>query len=161
MERRFAVGTGGTDEEQDRPTMESYADLASEAGIRIGVAEGTRPHRIALDWFPNARIVPFPTIEEASTALIAGKLNALVHDDPYVRVWSVFHPTEATRFTALLEPVTEEPIAMAIRKGDLDFLRFLDAYVAEVREDGTVAALYRRHFVDAAWAPNADLGGAK
>ena len=50
---------------------------------------------------------------------------------------------------------------MAIRKGDLEFLHFLDAYVDEASHDGTLERLYRRHFVDAAWLSDADLGGAR
>ena len=50
-----------------------------------------------------------------------------------------------------------KPIAMAIRKGDLEFLRFLDAYVKEIANDGTVKRLYRRHFEDAEWGAYADL----
>ena len=161
VERRFTEPGGGTDEEQNLEPMSSYADLARVPGLRIGVADGTRPHRIALDRFPAARVTPFPTIEEASAALVAGRVAAVVHDDPYVRAWSRLHPTDAARFSALLEPVTDEPIAMAIRKGDLEFLRFLDVYVEEVRQDGTIARLYRRHFVDAAWAPGAAAGGAQ
>lgn len=152
VERRFAEGTRGTDEELRRNAMASYWDLAREPGLRIAVVRGTRPARLAEASFPGARLTAFDTIEEASRALLSGQVQALVHDAPYVRAWSVLHPDAAGRFRALLQPVTEEPIAIALRKGDLDFLAWLDVYVEEVRGDGTVQELYRRHFVDAAWA---------
>ncbi len=161
VERRFVEGSRGTDEERRRNSMQSYYDLADKPGVRIGVAQGTRPARLAEENFPGARVVPFPTIEEASQALIGGEVNALVHDAPYVRVWGLLHAQQASRFSALLAPVTEEPISIAIRKGDLEFLTWLDAYVEEVRGDGTVQRLYRKHFIDAAWAPVADLGGER
>ena len=150
-------GARGTDEERRRGTLESYEDLASLSGIRIGVAKWTRPHRLAMTHFPQARITTYATVDDASRALIDGDVDALVHDDPYVRVWARLHPDHAGRFSELLEPVTEEPIAIAIRKGDLEFLRFLDAYVEEVRQDGTIKRIYRRQFVDAAWLDVADI----
>ena len=159
VERRLAEGSRGTDEERRRNSVESYFDLAEIGGLRIGVLRNTRPERIARDSFPAATIVTFADGDEATEALISGRVNALVHDAPYIRAWSVINPSQAGRFRALLEPVTQEPISIALRKGDLEFLRFLDAYVGEVRLDGTVDRLYRKHFVDAAWVDDADLGG--
>ena len=89
--------------------------------------------------------------------LVAGKVDALVHDAPYIRAWPLIHPSLAARFAPLLKPVTDEPIAIAIRQGDPEFLRFLDVYVHEIRQDGTVAALFRRHFLDGEWAKTANL----
>lgn len=159
--RRLVQGSRGTDEERRRDTLESYGDLASLSGLKIGVAKFTRPHRLALNRFPAARLSAYPTIADASRALIDGEVDALVHDDPYIRVWARLHKKHAGRFSELLKPVTEEPIAIAIRKGDLEFLRFLDAYVEEVREDGTVARFYRRHFVDAVWLDLAETRGGE
>ncbi len=156
VERRFVDGSRATDEER-RDVVDDYYDLTGISGLRIGVVEGTRPHYLALNNFPDAKIVPFATIDEASKALIAGRLNALVHDDAYVRVWGRIHPGAAGRFSPLLERVTEEPIAIAIRKGDLEFLEFLNAYVAEIRVDGTTDRYFRRHFVDTLWLSVADL----
>lgn len=159
VERRLVDGSRGNDEERRRDTLDSYADLVDLPGLRIAAVGGTRPHRLALSNFPDARVIAYPSTDAASQALIDGDVSALVHDDPYIRVWPLFNRGVAGRFAALLEPVTEEPICIAIRKGDLEFLRFLDAYAEEVREDGTVERLYRRHFVDAVWRDTAQLGG--
>ncbi|MEZ6184342.1 MAG: transporter substrate-binding domain-containing protein [Planctomycetota bacterium] len=157
VERRLVEGSRGTDEERRRNAFESYYDLAEIPGLRIGVTGGTRPERIARDSFPAAVIQTYPSVAGASQALIDGKVSALVHDAPYIRAWTAIHRSQAGRFAALLEPVTQEPISIALRKGDLEFLRFLDAYVDEVRLDGTVDRLYRKHFVDNAWLEEAAL----
>lgn len=157
VDRRFTDGSRGTDEERRRNSVRSYDDLADIPGLKIGAATGTRPYRLALNNFAGARVTGYPTIADASRALISGEINALVHDDAYIRVWGQLHPQHAGRFEPLLTKVTEEPISMAIRKGDLEFLRFLDDYVAEVRMDGTVESLYRRHFLDAEWLKLAQL----
>lgn len=152
IERRFVEGTQGTDEERRRNSFRSYFDLGRIQGLRIGVAEGTRPQRLARGHFPDAELVPFPSASAAAEALARGEVNAVVHDAPFVRAWQVLNQSSAGRISALLEPVTEEPICVAMRKGDLEFLRFLDVYVEEVRSDGTVQRYYRRHFVESAWA---------
>ncbi|MDC3379216.1 transporter substrate-binding domain-containing protein [Planctomycetota bacterium] len=151
VESRLAEGSRGTDEEIRRDHITSYLDLNDITGIRVGVARNTRPHRQALALIPNAHLVLYDTIQDASDALIAGNLNAIVHDDPYVRSWKLSHPQYAGSYTELVTPVTEEPIAMAIRKGDLEFLNWLNDYVFDVRHDGTVDQLYRRHFIEAKW----------
>jgi polar amino acid transport system substrate-binding protein len=159
VERRYVEGSRGTDEERRRNTLESYFDLAEINGLKVAAVKWTRPHRLAITHLTKAKITAFDTLQEASQALIDNKVDALVHDAPYIRAWPLIHPDAAGRFRALIKPVTEEPIAIAIRKGDLEFLRFLDAYVGEVRGDGTVERILRRHFVDAEWAKTADLGG--
>ncbi|MGE0706516.1 MAG: transporter substrate-binding domain-containing protein [Planctomycetota bacterium] len=152
IERRYVEGSRGTDEERRRDSFESYLDLASVPGLRIAAVENTRPYRLAVSTFPNAKVQAYPDLEAASAALIAGEADALVHDAPYIQAWPLLHASDAGRFRALLAPVTQEPISMAIRQGDLEFLRFLDTYVEEVKADGTVERLYRRHFVDGEWA---------
>jgi polar amino acid transport system substrate-binding protein len=159
IERRFVEGTQGTDEERRRNSFQSYFDLAGIPGLRIGVAENTRPQRLASSHFPEAKLVGFPDARAAAEALAAGEVNAVVHDAPFIRAWQVLNPESAGRITSLLEAVTEEPICVAIRKGDLEFLRFLDVYVDEIRHDGTVKRYYQRHFVDSAWADSSELGG--
>lgn len=162
IERRFVEGTQGTDEEQRRNSFKSYFDLSEIPGLRIGVAANTRPQRLASGHFPDAKLIPYPDAATAAAALAAGEINAVVHDAPFIRAWQVLNPASARRITSLLEPATEEPICVAIRKGDLEFLRFLDVYVDEIRHDGTIKRYYQRHFVASAWAKQADLkGGAQ
>jgi len=159
IERRFVEGTQGTDEERRRNSFQSYFDLAGIQGLRIGVAKNTRPQRLATSHFPDAKLIEFADARTAAEALAAGEVSAVVHDAPFIRAWQVLNPASAGRITALLEPVTEEPICVAMRKGDLEFLRFLDVYVDEIRHDGTVKRYYQRHFVESAWAKQSDLSG--
>lgn len=163
ISRTYLEGAKGTDEELRRGTIQSYFDLARIKGLRIGVARHTRPHRLARRFFQSAEITPFDTIREASQALIAGQLDAIVHDDPYIRVWGALNPSQAGAFGPLLSQGTEEPYGIAMRKGDIEFMLWLDAYVDGLHQDGTVSALYRRHFTDLIWLDDAqiDEGGSQ
>lgn len=161
IERRYVEGSRGTDEERRRNSFESYLDLAEVPGLKIAAVAGTRPFRLAKSNFPNAKVMGYPSLAKASAGLVAGEVDALVHDAPYIRAWTTLNPGQSARFSALLKPVTEEPISIAIRKGDLEFLRFLDTYVREVRQDGTIDRLYKRHFVDARWAESAVKTGGQ
>ena len=48
-------------------------------------------------------------------------------------------------------PFTFEPIAWGIRKGDADFLNWLENFMFQVKNDGTYERLYHKWFQDDAW----------
>jgi polar amino acid transport system substrate-binding protein len=144
--------------EVERPLIQDYFDLARLRDIRIGVKEATRPELLAKRFLgASARLQGYPTTRAAVEALVSGEVQAFVHDAPFIQVWLAANPRLRPRFLALLEPVTEEPICIAMRKGDLDFLRWLDCYIAEVRSDGTIAHLYKKYFTDMEWLRQVDL----
>ena len=46
---------------------------------------------------------------------------------------------------------TYEPLAWAIRKGDVDFLNWLNNFMNQVKNDGTYDKIYQKWFIDDAW----------
>ncbi len=46
----------------------------------------------------------------------------------------------------LEEPFTREPLAWAIRKGDPDFMKFLNEFLAQIKTDGCFDAIYDKWF---------------
>jgi polar amino acid transport system substrate-binding protein len=52
------------------------------------------------------------------------------------------------------EPFTKENLGWAIRKGDPDFLNWLDNFLDAIRNDGTYDLLYKRWFQSTAWMKN-------
>jgi polar amino acid transport system substrate-binding protein len=49
------------------------------------------------------------------------------------------------------KPFTFEPLGWAIRKGDADFLNFLNNFMYQVRNDGTYDKIYARWFKSSDW----------
>lgn len=145
------------DEDRDRAEIsktsyESYADLTKLRGLKIGVKANTTPESYARSFFKDSgKVMGYKTLDEAFAALKAGKVQAVTHDAPAIRLWSRQNSTLTYRFATLLKPVTEDAICMAIRKGDLEFLQWLNAFIAELRSDGAIRALRKEYIVDMTW----------
>lgn len=130
----------------------SYFDLVDVPGIRIGVKADTTIERFARELFPAEAVRAYPDHPMAVDALLKGQVDATVHDSPFVMVWAGTHPDLARRIKPLLEPVTKESYGFAIRKGDPDFLNWLNLFITQVKSDGTMDLLKHRYFIEMQWA---------
>jgi polar amino acid transport system substrate-binding protein len=151
VERRLVAGESQPGGEIEQRSFESYEDLARLSALVVGVRDNSAPERFARRSFPTARLKSYPTLAEAFVALRKGRVQAVAHDEPAIRLWNRQNAGLNYRFKALLRPVTEDPICIAIRKGDLEFLRWLDVYVAEVEAEGLLARLRRRFIEKMTW----------
>ena len=134
------------------PEANSYFDLVDIPGIRIGVKADTTIERFARELFHTDAIKTYPDHPQAVDALLKGQVDATVHDSPFVQVWSRTHPDLARRIKSLLAPVTKEYYGFAIRKGDPEFLSWLNLFITQVKIDGTMDLLKHRYFVEMQWA---------
>ncbi len=134
------------------PQTSSYFDLTDIPDLTLGVKARTTHETFARKLFPAGAIKTYPTAAEAAEALTRGEVNAMVADSPFVRVWRSTHPKQYDRIRALLEPVTRETYGFAIRRGDADFLNWLNLFIDQVTADGTLALLKYEYFERMSWA---------
>ena len=130
----------------------SYFDLTDIPKLRLGVKANTTHEAFARELFPAEVIKTFPTAAEAAEALVKGDLDAMVADSPFIKIWWNTHPQHYAKFKALLEPVTRETYGFAIRKGDPEFLNWLNLFIEHIKADGTMDLLIHDYFVRMAWA---------
>lgn len=130
---------------------ESLFDLVGIKGIRIGAREKTTGEKFARELFPPDAIKIYPGHPEAIEALLKGEVDATVHDSPLAQSWASSHPEHWAKVKPLLAPVTKEGLSFAIRKGDLEFLTWLNLFIAQVEADGTMELLKYRYFVEMPW----------
>jgi len=130
----------------------SYFDLIDIPGLRIGVKADTTIERFARELFPADVIKTYPDHPQAVDALLKGQVDATVHDSPFVQIWSRTHPESEKRIKPLLAPVTKEYYGFAIRKGDPEFLNWLNLFITQLNIDGTMDLLKHRYFVEMQWA---------
>ncbi len=130
---------------------QSYFDLADIPGVRIGVKRQTTMEQFARKLFSAEQVKPYAGHDEAVAALLQGEVDATVHDSPYVRVWQRRHPELSGKIRALLAPTTTEHYGFAIRKGDPDFLEWLNLFIAQAESDGTMDLLKHQYLVEMAW----------
>jgi polar amino acid transport system substrate-binding protein len=134
---------------------EAYFDLLKIKGLKLGVKAATTHEKFARELFPADAIKLYQTVDAAAEALIKGEVDALVADSPFVQVWRNTHMEHYQKIAALLEPVTREFYAFAIRPGDPDFLSWLNLFVDQIRTDGTLELLKYEYFELIAWAAEA------
>ena len=128
--------------------VSTYTDL--NAG-RYSVASkpGTTGEEAVRRFLPEAEYRPFGTEMEAATAVAAGEVDAFVYDRPFNATFVAMRGGENVVF--LDQPFTEEAIAFAIRKGDPDFLSWLNDFLAEIRADGRYERIRGKWFDRTDW----------
>ena len=110
---------------------------------------GTTGEEAVQKFLPNCNYSPYDTELEGAMAVIKGKADAFVYDLPYNVVFMAIHGEDKLVF--LDKPFTVEPLAWAIRKNDPDFLKWLNKFLKELKEDGRYDRIYKKWFINSEW----------
>ena len=129
---------------KDKDKYKSYKDL-NKKGIIVTSKLGVTGAFTAEKLMPNAELRLFKTEAEGALQVANGLADAYIYDEPQVRVFAAKYKDTTM---GLFEPLTYEPLAWAIRKGDPDFLNFLNNFLHQVRGDGRWEQLKQKWFVD-------------
>jgi polar amino acid transport system substrate-binding protein len=116
-------------------TFESMDEL-KKPNINIGVIANTVSADVANRLFSRTKITAFATEDEAQQALINGKVHALVAANPLPTFLALKHPGKVD--VPLEKPLLSFKEGLAIRKGDADFLNYLDAWVVSRTADAWI-----------------------
>jgi polar amino acid transport system substrate-binding protein len=135
---------------KDADKVHSYKDLDS-AEYTVVTKLGTSGDNAAHMFMPKAKLKQFETEADAVTEVRSGRADAFVYDLPYNQVYMLQFPGA---LALLGEPFTKEPLGWAVRKGDPDFLNWLDNFLLQIKSDGTFDALYVKWFQSNAWLQN-------
>lgn len=107
-----------------------------QSGVRIGVERGTTGEQYALNSFTWSSLTHFDTTEAGVRALEQGSIDCFVHDAPTVWRFSADPATLRPGLLGLFEPLTDEPLAWAVRKSDTALLARLNAELAQMKQSG-------------------------
>jgi polar amino acid transport system substrate-binding protein len=105
---------------------------------KVGFIRGTTGDVFVRSRCASAEAMAFQAVDVGVAALSAGKIDVFVVDAPVV--WEMSNP----RFTALLEPLTDERLGWAVRKDDEAMLRLLNECLQRMETEGTLSAIRRR-----------------
>ncbi|MDP2521580.1 transporter substrate-binding domain-containing protein [Neptunomonas phycophila] len=125
----------------------SYRDL-NDAKYRISSQIGTTGAEAAKKHLPKATLDLFETSADAVLQVANGKADAFVYDLPYNALYA---SQNKDRVAHLAESFTYEPIGMAIRQDDPNFLNFLNNYLVQIKKDGTYTRMYKKWFESDSW----------
>ncbi|CAB5088637.1 hypothetical protein D3OALGA1CA_1141 [Olavius algarvensis associated proteobacterium Delta 3] len=117
--------------------------------MRIGAVRATTGEKFVRAGFGNAKQIKiYGTAGDAIQDLVSGRLNVLIHDGPIILLLASENDTRG--LMALPDVMTEEYLGWGIRKNNEDLLNAANAYVAEIKADGTLRRIVNR------WIPLED-----
>ena len=129
---------------KDKDKFKSYHDL-NKKGIIVTSKLGVTGAFTAEKLLPNATLRLFKMEGEGALQVANGLADAFIYDEPQVRVFAAMYRDKTV---GIYEPLTYEPLAWAIRKGDPDFLNWLNNFLAQVRGDGRWDQMKEKWFVE-------------
>jgi polar amino acid transport system substrate-binding protein len=129
-------------------SVKSYKDLNDSKYIVVS-KPGTTGEEAVQRLIPKATYATADTEIDGAMRVLEGTADAFVYDFPFNAVFSAMHPSDQLIF--LDTPFTKEPIAWAIRKNDPDFLKWLNNFLQEIKQDGRFGKMYDKWFENSDW----------
>ncbi len=132
-----------------RKAIQSYSDL-NDPGIIITVQLGTTGEEAARKFFPQADIRTFDNAQLALQEVVDGRADAIIFDEVFLRPQSQNPNVQGKAVLCCPrnnpELLTTEFIALAIRKGDPDFLTYLNLFMEQAKKTIKVTAELAQEF---------------
>lgn len=128
--------------------VKSYKDL-NDKKYKVASKLGTTGEQATKRMIPKATYISFETEQEGVMDLVNGKIDAFVYDLPYMAIANA--QKSEGKLVFLDQPFTHEPLAWAVRRGNHDFLNWLNNFMAQVKADGTYDKIYEKWFLSDAW----------
>ncbi|PLX87019.1 MAG: amino acid ABC transporter substrate-binding protein [Desulfuromonas sp.] len=128
--------------------VNSYKDL-NDPKYTVASKLGTTGEQATKRMIPRAKYISYETEQEGVLELSNGKIDAFVYDVPFNVV--AFAQHGKGKMVHLDQSFTYEPLAWAVRKGDYDFINWLNNFSNQIKNDGTYDKIYAKWFKDDAW----------
>ena len=131
-----------------KDTIKSYETLDNPKYI-VTSRLGSMGEYSIKQLLPKATYQSFGSETEAGMAVINGKADALVYDQPFIGVLYANQGKDKTVF--LDRPFTYEPLGWAINQGDPDFLNFLNNFLLQCKGDGFYEKVFNKWMLSLDW----------
>ncbi|HEY5623900.1 MAG TPA: transporter substrate-binding domain-containing protein, partial [Gammaproteobacteria bacterium] len=99
--------------------------------------------------FPRAQSEQFETVDEASNALIEGRVDAFLEEEPVPSFLALENPSTVS--APLSGPLVQRRAGFAIAKGDPDFLAYLNAWITSREADTWLPTIHSYWFSSLRW----------
>jgi polar amino acid transport system substrate-binding protein len=129
----------------------SFKDLNKSEFI-VTSKLGTTGEQAVKRLIPKCTYKSFETEPEAALEVVNGKADAFVYDLPYCVVFMA--KQGAGKLVFLDKPFTFEPLAWAIKKGDPDFMNWLNNFLEQIKNDGRYDRIYNKWITGTDWIQN-------
>lgn len=126
----------------------NWRDLDKEGKV-IVTKLGVTGEFAAKRMFKKASIKTFDTEADAVQEILNGKADAFIYDKPYNIIF--MGEKGGSNIIHWTKELTYEPIGFGIRKGDADFINWLNNFLKQIKGDGKYDAIYKKWFEDTKW----------
>ena len=128
--------------------VKSYKDL-NDPKYTVTSKLGTTGEQAIKRLIPRAKYKSFEVESEAALEVLTGKADATVYDLPFCATFMAQQGEGKLIF--LDEPFTFEPLAWAVRKGDPDFMNWLNNFLRQLKNDGRYDRIYNKWIKSTDW----------
>ena len=128
--------------------FDSLDDLDNDK-VAIGVIGDTVSEQLAREMFEKASIKKFSDEKQLEEALTKGLLHAYVRSEPAPRFLALRHPKVVD--VPISKPLLETREAFAVRRGDSNFIHFLNAWIEARDADAWLASTHQYWFEGLSW----------
>lgn len=130
---------------QGKGASVTSVEQLDESGSRIVVLQGSTGEQLARRLFKKATVVGLPDQNAAFLELATGRAAGTIVED-YLLAQFVESNRNSIEQAAIGKPLEVQYGSWAVPKGNDEFVAFLDTWLCEKQEDGTLDRLYRKNF---------------
>lgn len=120
----------------------------NDAKITLAARMGSTAALTAKKVFPNATLRLFDTEPAAVQEVRNGRVHAMVAGQPLPAQQALASPDVLIAYPDML---MQEPIAMGLRKGDVDTLNFLNNWITQAQASGWIKERFEYWFENTDW----------
>lgn len=125
--------------------------------IVLATRTGSTSAVVIKQFMPNAQVRLFEDEPQGIQELLNGRIDAWVSSFPFPQLQVAKYP-DKLYIPIKPEIFRNEPIAFAVRKGEPDFMNFLNNWITLKWADGFLDTRYKYWFMGEAWKTQVDLG---
>ncbi|WP_299731058.1 transporter substrate-binding domain-containing protein [uncultured Endozoicomonas sp.] len=127
--------------------VKSYKDL-NDPKYTVVSRLGTTGDIATKRMLSKAKQRMYETEADGAIEVANNKVDAFIYDLPFNAVYASQHPDQLIHLDT---PFTYEPLAWGVRKGDPDFVNWLNNFLTQIQGDGTYDKIYGKWFESSEW----------
>jgi polar amino acid transport system substrate-binding protein len=128
--------------------METTAEL-NRSSTKITTLSGSTSEKFVLEYLPKVKLIPESDYEKCLELVIDGKADIMLADFSICTYTLLRNPELGLE--TFDEPITKEPIGMAIKHTDPLFINLLQNFLVQLNAEGTLEVLNDKWFWSEEW----------
>ena len=146
----FASGKSVLMKQENMASLHS-TETMDNPDVTVAVLKGSTSKSFVERFSPKAKLVLTDDYSQAVAMVLDGKVRAMVADFPICMVAVYRYPDKG--LTTLKEPLTYEPIGIALPPSDPLLLNLVQNLLTSLLNSGELGQLQKKWFDDTSWVP--------